>query len=68
MAEHIVEVEDRPHKIAVRQKSKSVWIAAGEYMGESLVVQDHSEATAIKCWCDAARYKGNAVAPISGPN
>ena len=61
MAEHIVEVEDRPHKITVRQKSTTVWIAVGEYMGERLVVQDQSEATAIKCWREAARYKGSTA-------
>jgi hypothetical protein len=58
MAVHTVEVEDRPHKITVHQKSKNLWIAIGEYMGERLAVQDQSEATAIKCWCEAARYKG----------
>jgi hypothetical protein len=59
MAQHIVKVWDKPHTVAVDQKSKSVWIAVGDYMGEQITVQDRSESTALKRWREAARYKGN---------
>lgn len=52
-------VWDKPHEVTVHQKSKSVWVASGTYMGESLQRQDASERTAIKRWAEAARYKGN---------
>ena len=54
-----VTVWDKPHEVTVYQKSKSVWIATGTYMGESLQTQDASEGTALKRWREAARYKGN---------
>jgi hypothetical protein len=40
---HIVQVWDKPHEISVYQKSKSVWIAVGEYMGERLETKGVSE-------------------------
>ena len=36
-------VEGRPHEIGVYRKSKSVWIAVGDYMGVTITVQDRSE-------------------------
>ena len=56
--EHRVIVWDKPYIITVDQKSKSVWVAVGDYLGESIRVQDQSEGAAIKRWCEAARYKG----------
>jgi len=35
-----------------------VWIAHGEYMGESHSTQDRSEGTAAKRWREWAEYKG----------
>lgn len=52
-------VWEKPHKITVNQKSRSVWIATGVYMGEMLVVKGRTESQAISAWREAARYKGN---------
>ncbi len=55
---HTVEVWGKSYTVFTRftrQKSKSVWIAVGKYMGEPIEVKDRSEATAIKRWREAAR-------------
>lgn len=54
-----VTVWGKPYEITVHKKSKSVWIAVGDYMDETLEVQDRSRSSAVKAWCDAAKYKGN---------
>ncbi len=59
MAEHKVTVWNKPYTISVYQKSKTVWIAVGDYMGERLEAQGRSESTAAHRWSEAARYKGN---------
>jgi hypothetical protein len=59
MIKTIVKVWDKPYEISVHQKSKTVWIAVGEYMGERLETKGSSQLNAIKQWCEAARYKGN---------
>ena len=46
-------------EITVYQKSKSVWIAAGEYLGESFQVKGSSSSSAAAHWQEAAKYKGN---------
>jgi hypothetical protein len=58
-SEYTVKVWDKPHVVSVYQKSKTVWIAVGEYMGERLETQGTSANSALKSWCDAAKYKGN---------
>lgn len=59
MSERVVRIWDKPHTIVVYRKSKTVWIAVGEYMGESFEVKGSSENAAAKGWAEAARYKGN---------
>ena len=54
-----VSVWNKPCEISVYQKSKSVWIAVGEYMGERIETNGSSESAAVQHWRDAARYKGN---------
>jgi hypothetical protein len=54
-----VKVWDKPHEITVHKRSKSVWIAVGEYMGERLEVKGRTRTQAISAWREAARYKGN---------
>lgn len=54
-----VNVWDKPHEITVYQKSKSVWIAVGEYMGERLEVKGRTLSQAANDWREAARYRGN---------
>jgi hypothetical protein len=59
MAQVTVEVWKKAYTITVHQKSKSVWIAVGDYMGERLEAQGRSESAAANRWREAARYKGN---------
>ena len=56
--EHEVEVWGQLQKVTVNQKSKSVWVAIGQYMGESIMVKGRSETQAIGLWRDAAKYRG----------
>ncbi len=57
--QHTVYVWEKPQVISVYQKSKTVWIAAGEYMGKPIEVKGRSKSSAIKRWLEAARFKGN---------
>jgi hypothetical protein len=59
MAQFTVEVWKKTYTISVYQKSKSVWVAVGDHMGERLEAQGRSESTAKNRWCEATRYKGN---------
>jgi hypothetical protein len=52
-------VHDKPYEVTTHQKSKTVWIASGEYMGERHSTQDKTEGAAIKRWREWAEYKGN---------
>jgi hypothetical protein len=54
-----VNVWGKPHVISVYQKSKSVWVAVGDYKGESIMVEDRSKGAALKRWREVASYKGN---------
>jgi hypothetical protein len=55
----IVKVWGKDHEIYVHQKSKTVWIAVGEYMGERIEVKGSSQSSAARAWQEAARYRGN---------
>jgi hypothetical protein len=57
--EHTVLAWSTPCKVTVYQKSKAVWVADGDYMGESISVQDRSAGSALKRWRETATYKGN---------
>ena len=59
MSEHTVQVWGKPHTITVHKKSKTVWVAVGEYLGERHESKGRSETTAIAQWREWARYKGN---------
>jgi len=52
-------VWDKPYEISVYQKSKTVWIAVGEYMGGRIETKGSSQSAAAAHWREAARYKGN---------
>ena len=45
--------------VSVYQKSKSVWIASGDYLGKDITTQDRTASTALKRWKEAATYAGN---------
>lgn len=53
-----VKVWDRDTQMSVHQRSKSVWVASGEYMGHRIEVTGRSRTQAIALWREAARYKG----------
>ena len=53
-----VSVWDRLHKITVHQKSKTVWIAVGKYMGRHIEVKAPTQGSAVKQWAVAARTIG----------
>ena len=47
-----------PHVVTVYQKSKTVWAAVGDYMGERIEVEGSSADVAAK-WVEAARLRDN---------
>lgn len=47
-----------PIMVDVHQRSKSVWVARGEYMGQHIETTDRTASTAATRWQEAARYKG----------
>jgi hypothetical protein len=54
--ERTVHVWAVPHVITVYQKSKTVWAAAGDYMGEQIEVEGSSTNVTAK-WVEAARCR-----------
>jgi hypothetical protein len=58
-----VEVFGKRHEITVRQKSKSVWIASGNYGGQSMQAEGASASSARDHWQEIVRYRGNIGAP-----
>ena len=57
--EQTVEVWGETHTISVYQKSKNMWVAVGEYMGQRIEITDRSPTAAAKLWTETARYRGN---------
>lgn len=58
-AKEMVMVWGKAYEITVYQKSKTVWIAVGEYMGDRIETKGSSPTSAAEHWREAARYKGN---------
>ena len=52
--EHSVMVWGEPHIVTVYRKSETVYEAIGNYMCETICVNDQSEGAAIKRWREAA--------------
>jgi hypothetical protein len=57
--EQTVHVYDEAHVITVHQRSPSVWIAVGDYMGKRIEGKGSSASSAASAWADAARFMGN---------
>lgn len=57
--ERVVQVWDRPYRVVVDRRSKSVWIASGDYEGRIIETKGRSASSALALWRDAARYAGN---------
>ena len=53
--EHNVMVWGEPHIVAVYRKSETVYEAIGNYMCETICVNDKSEGAAIKRWRSSSR-------------
>jgi hypothetical protein len=56
--EHPVTVQGTPCTVTVYQRSKSVWIAVGYYLGERVETKHSREWTALRLWIEAADFKG----------
>jgi hypothetical protein len=54
-----VKVWGTTQEVDVYQKSKAVWIAVGEYMGQHIEAKGRTKTQAVTSWREAARYKGN---------
>jgi len=52
--EHTVTVWSTSHTVTVYQKSKSVWVAVGDYLGERIETNGRSAGSALALWKDAA--------------
>jgi hypothetical protein len=67
MAEQVVTMKrfvkvwdgEDPCEITVVQKSKSVWIAVGTYMGKEVRVEGRTPNNASALWRDTAHYRSN---------
>ena len=60
-----VAVGDLLLEIAIYQKS-SVWVAVGEYMGETIEATGPSASAAVRHWQATARRKGDVATSRSG--
>lgn len=66
--EHSVMVWGEPHIVTVYRKSETVYEAIGNYMCETICVNDQSEGAAIKRWREVAAgvTPGEQVARSAG--
>jgi hypothetical protein len=60
MADHNIKVESKTYIVAIRRKSKTVWIATGNYMGQAIEARGRNENLAASAWRLASRYRGCA--------
>ena len=54
-----VYVWNEPVEIEVYQKSKTVWIAVGDYLGKRHEVKDRTPIAAANLWAETAKYHSN---------
>ncbi len=52
-----VKIGMKTYEIEVYQRAMGVWIASGDYEGESLEVEGRTQALAIRLWRETATYK-----------
>lgn len=57
--EHKVTIWSQSHTVSAYQKSKSVWVAIGDYMGERIETKGSSVNSALTAWKNTATYRGN---------
>ena len=53
--EHTLNLEDGQRHLTVYRRSKTIWIAEGDCMGNQLEAKGATEGTALVVWLDAAR-------------
>ena len=53
-----VQVFDETQDVHLYRKSKSVWIAVGQYMGRTIEVKGRTTSEALASWREAARDRG----------
>jgi hypothetical protein len=54
-----VKVWGTTQEVDVYQKSKAVWIAVGEYMGQHIEAKGRTQMQAVTSWRKVARGKDN---------
>ena len=54
-----VEVWGKPLIVNVDQKSETVWIAVGQYLGNRIETTGRTASDAVSAWRAAAHYQGN---------
>lgn len=59
-AMHTVDVSGKLCVVTVRQKSKSLWTAQADYMGDSISAEGRSEEAALSRWQQLATSKGDS--------
>jgi hypothetical protein len=52
--ERSVKVWGRPCVVQVDQRSTTVWVATGEYMGKTISVKDRTASSAVRLWVETA--------------
>jgi hypothetical protein len=57
MADHNIQVGSKTYLVAIRRKSKTVWIATGHYMGQTIEARGRNEDLAASAWRSASRYR-----------
>jgi hypothetical protein len=57
--ERTVTVWSQPLKVTVYRKTRTAWIAVGDYLGKTISVKRGTQRAAVKGWADAARDRGN---------
>ena len=57
MAVHSVEAYPETCQVHVYQRSKTVWVATGTFMGEPLQQTGRSEQSAVNKWKDVAEWR-----------
>jgi len=48
-------IEGKLCTVVAYQRSKTVWIASGDYLGQRIEMRGSSANSAVKRWADAAR-------------
>jgi hypothetical protein len=52
--ERSVNVWGRPCVVQVDQKSQTVWVVTGEYLGKTTSVKDQTASSAVRLWVETA--------------